>query len=292
MKGHILRPGDRELAATLSLGARRRYAGIGSGEQRSPDPGGGIEFADYRPYLPGDDPRRVDWDVWRRLGSLVVRIAAQERELSLVVLLDASRSMDHGDPSKLDHAKRIACALAAVAMGNGNRAGLSVLGSGLMEPLRPIRGKASLESFEEAALRVAPLAGFRPLEAVGDFVARYSRRCVVALISDLMFPEWPALLGALATSGCETQVVQVLSPDEIDPQVRGEATFVDSEDGSEAPIHADADLLARYANELNAFLEQTRSSCAALGLAWALAPTDGDFSKLFRDRFRAGGFLC
>ena len=288
----ILRSGDLELAATLKLGSRRRYAGLGTGEQRSPEAGGGIEFADYRPYAPGDDLRRVDWDVWRRLGRLYVRIPAEERELSLIILLDASRSMSHGEPQKMEHAKRLACVLAATALCGGHRAGLCVLGPGLVEVLRPSRGKSSLEAFERAAASVGPLASFEPLAAAAGFLARYARRCMVALISDLMFPQWRTLLGALSSSGCETQVLQVLSPDELSPEIRGEVTFVDSEDLSEAPVHADATILARYAAELRSFLESVSSASAAMGLGWSLVPTDGDLSRLFRDELRAGGFLC
>jgi len=292
MKAGILLPGDRELASSLGLATRRRYAGLAAGEQRSPAVGGGIEFADYREYLPGDDPRAVDWAVYRRLGKLLVRICAEERELTLMILLDASRSMDHGEPGKLGHARRLACILAGIAIGGGNRAGLCSLGPGLIEALRPERGKASLEGFEGACARLLPLAEFRPAEALDGFVARYGRRCVAVLISDLMFPEWPQVLGALAASGCEAQVLQVLSRDELDPAVRGETTFVDAETMREAPIHADAATLMRYANELEGFLGSVRRTCGGLGLGWALAPTDGDVARLFRDELCEGGFLC
>lgn len=288
----ILRPGDRELAATLGLAARRRYAGTGTGEERSPEPGGGIEFADYRPYIPGDDPRRVDWDVWRRLGRLFVRIPADERELSLLVVLDASRSMDQGSPSKLEHAKRLASIFAALALGGGNRVGLAVLGPGLIELRRPTRGRSSLEAFEEAAARVGSLGDFEPLAAAEALLARYGRRGPLVLLSDLMFPAWKPLLGALAGSGCEVQVLQILAREELEPPERGETTFVDAEDLSEAPLHIDERALRRYEEELSSFLRETRQECSRLGLAWALAPSDGEPAPLFRGELRGGGFLC
>ena len=80
--------------------------------------------------------------------------------------------------------------------------------------------------------------------------------------------------------------------DDLEPAVRGETTFVDAETLGEAPIHADSATLARYANELEAFLGSVRRSCGSLGLGWALAPTDGDVSRLFRDELCEGGFLC
>jgi len=294
----LLLPGDRELAASLALATRRRHAGLSAGEQRSPDPGGGIEFADYREYLAGDDPRAVDWAVYRRLGRLLVKICAEERELTLVVLLDASRSMDYGaDPdrglaSKLDHAKRIASILACVAFGAGNRAGLEVLGPRLVQAFAPARGRTSSLAFEEAASRVTPLSAFSPSASLRDFVSRHARRCVAVLISDLMYPEWPEVLGALSASGCESQVIQVLAAEEFEPTVRGETTFVDAENLGEAPVHADRATLARYANELEGFLAATRRTATRLGLGWVLAPTDGRMEELFRDELRRGRFLC
>jgi uncharacterized protein (DUF58 family) len=288
----ILLAGDREIAASLALATRRRHAGSAAGEQRSPDPGGGIEFADYREYLSGDDPRSVDWAVYRRLGKLLVRICAEERELTLVIILDASLSMEAGRPAKLAHAKRLACVLAGIALASGNRVGLQVMGPGLVEAFSPERGKTSLEAFEAAAARIGPLPAFSPLAAMRDFIARYARRCVAVLLSDLLYPEWPEVLGSLSVSGCESQVIQVLDAEELEPSVRGETTLVDAENGEEAPVHADAPTLARYATELASFLDSTRSTCSRLGLGWALAPTDGDVERLFRGDLRRERFLC
>jgi uncharacterized protein (DUF58 family) len=209
-----------------------------------------------------------------------------------MVLLDASRSMDSGNPGKLAAAKRIACILAAIAYGAGNRAGLLALGPGLLDAFVPERTRTSLEAFEDAAARVRPLSTFTPAAAMDAFVARHGRRCVAVLVSDLMFPEWPQVLGALSASGCESQVIQVLSRDELDPPYRGETTLVDSETLGEAPLHADAPTLARYVKELGAFLRATSLACARLGLGYALAPSDEDPGRLFRDDLREGGFLC
>jgi uncharacterized protein (DUF58 family) len=254
--------------------------------------GGGIEFADYREYLPGDDVRQIDWSVYLRLRRLLVKLCAEEKELTLVVLLDASRSMDYGEPNKLEVAKRTACILAGIALRNGNRAGIGVLGPSLLEPLRPERSKVSLTGVARALASVLPTDRSAPAACVRQFAARYGRKCVAVLISDLLFDEWPQVLAGLGASGSETHVVQILAPSELDPPERGETTLVDMEDGSEAPLHIDAALLGRYADGLGAFLAGVREDCARKGLGHSLVRSDLPLSRVFLEDFRKEGLVC
>ena len=133
-----------------------RLSGFAAGEQRSPATGGGIEFADYREYVPGDDVRLLDWSVYLRSRKLLVKLCAEEKELTLVAIVDMSRSMDFGSPTKLELAKRIASVLAGIALRGGNRAGVAALGASLLEPMRPERRK----------LTMAGIAASRPFPGV------------------------------------------------------------------------------------------------------------------------------
>jgi uncharacterized protein (DUF58 family) len=283
---------DFELAKSLSLRVKRRVAGFAAGEQRSPATGGGIEFADYREYVPGDDARLLDWSVYLRSGKLMVKLCAEEKELTMVVLLDASRSMAFGSPSKLDLAKRTAAVLAAIAFRGGNRAGISVLGPSLLQPLRPDRSKVTLSGIARTVRSIAPSDGSSPAPCVRQFASKYGRKCVAVLVSDLLFPSWPDTLRALAGSGCEAHVVQVLSPEEASPGIRGETTLVDMEDGSETPIHADDDLLERYGRAMSLFMSSVRSECAAGGMSHTLVSSDSPLERVFLEDLRKGGVVC
>jgi uncharacterized protein (DUF58 family) len=205
--------GDFALAQGLSLRARRRLSGFAAGEQRSPATGGGIEFADYREYSPGDDLRLLDWSVYLRSRKLLIKLCAEEKELTLVALVDVSRSMDFGSPTKLELAKRIASVLGGIALRGGNRAGVSALGSSLMEMIRPERKKLTLAGLARAVHSLEALPASSPEACLRQFAARYGRKCVAVLISDLLFPEWQRCLDVLATSGCESYVVQLLAPE-------------------------------------------------------------------------------
>src|SRR5205085_9259697 len=105
----------------LSVSSRRRMIGQGQGDRRSLRKGSSLEFADYRHYVEGDDPARVDWNIYSRTEALFVRLYEEEEVLNVHLLVDASRSMDWGEPSKLLYARRVAAALGYVALNASNR---------------------------------------------------------------------------------------------------------------------------------------------------------------------------
>ncbi len=283
---------DFEMAKGLQLRVRRRIAGFAAGEQRSPATGGGIEFADYREYVPGDDVRLLDWSVYLRSKKFLVKLCAEEKELTLVVLLDASRSMAYGESPKLELAKRIAAVLAAIANRAGNRAGISVLGRSLLEPLRPDRSKATLSGIARTVRSIAPVDSPSPASSIRQFASKYGRKCVAVLISDFLYPGWEAALRALAASGCEAHVVHLLAPEEISPGIRGETTLVDMEDLSESPIHADDELLDRYDRAIADFMSAVRSECSAGGMSCIPISSDAPIERVFHEDLRRGGLVC
>src|SRR5689334_8568882 len=105
---------------TLAIVSRRVFAGNMRAERRTKKKGSGIEFADHRNYVPGDDFRFVDWNVYQRFGRLLVRLYEEEEDLSIYFVVDCSESMKFGDSAKLKQAKRIAAALAYVEIGRAS----------------------------------------------------------------------------------------------------------------------------------------------------------------------------
>src|SRR5690554_3611743 len=156
MAGQLLEPGDYELIKNLNLQVRLRVSGLITGEQRSPVQSGGIEFAEYREYQPGDDSRRIDWTVFLRMHRLMIKLCAEEKELTLILIVDTTRSMAFGQPEKLRTALRAAVILAGVALAGGNRAAILGLGADPVEILPPVHGRDALFRVVEAASRVQP----------------------------------------------------------------------------------------------------------------------------------------
>src|SRR5688500_1445964 len=93
----------------LHIVSRRAFTGHNRADRLTPTRGRGLEFADHRPYAPGDDFRHIDWKAYQRLGRLLLRLYDEERDLPIYLMLDVSRSM--AEPAKFDMARRLAAAL-------------------------------------------------------------------------------------------------------------------------------------------------------------------------------------
>lgn len=251
---------DPALAARLDrldVLSRKTFAGKLQGERRSKRRGRSVEFDDYRPYVPGDDLRHIDWNVLARLDRFFIKVFQEEEDLAIHLVVDASASMNAGGgaTNKMLYAARLAAAIGYIGLVNNNRVLCSVLGpvidparplSGLrqVEPLRGRRGTQRLCQFllEHAFSSLGSGTG-GDAGSVGvatDFTAalraiaaRPSGRGACVVLSDLLIPPleppgYEAGLKLLAAAGAgggskgaatgqETYVFQLLSPGEIDP---------------------------------------------------------------------------
>src|SRR5207249_3016608 len=140
-------PGFAEALEQLALAARRPAAALQPGAVRSTARGRALEFADHRPYSPGDDPRLVDWRAYARLDRLYLKQFLEERSRTLTLLLDASASLDWGDGAahKGRCARQVAAALAWIGVGRHEPVRTYVLRDGAATPLQPAatRGEAA-----------------------------------------------------------------------------------------------------------------------------------------------------
>lgn len=296
MGEQLLEPGDYELIKNLSLQVRLRVSGLITGEQRSPVQSGGIEFAEYREYQPGDDIRRIDWTVFLRLHRLMIKLCAEEKELTLVLVVDTTRSMAFGQPEKLRTALRAAAVLAGIALAGGNRAAILGLGADPVEILPPVHGRDALFRVVEAAARVQPSAATDPAPVLNRLATVYGRRVLAVFLSDLLFPGWEGVLRRLAAAvGCgdagEGYLLQILAPEELDPPYLGEITLVDLEGAGEVPLYLGAEDLRRYHRALADFLDAVRGTCRRFSMGYSLLPTQVPLAQFFTANLRQGGLL-
>jgi uncharacterized protein (DUF58 family) len=112
----------------LDVVSRKIFTGKIQGERRSKRRGQSVEFADFRPYVHGDDLRFIDWNIFGRLDRLFLKIFLEEEDLSLVIAIDVSASMDWGDPNKMVFAQRLAMALGYIGLVNHNRVTIAAFG--------------------------------------------------------------------------------------------------------------------------------------------------------------------
>jgi uncharacterized protein (DUF58 family) len=270
----------------LELASRRLTAGRMKGERRSVRRGQSVEFADYRNYTSGDDLRQLDWNVYARLERLFIKLFVEEEDVTVHVLVDASRSMDFGEPNKLRFARRAAGALAYLGLAHLDRVSVAFLGDGRALTMRPLRGKARVfEVFrflaEPRAERLTGLAA-----AARDYAGRLRGRGPLILISDLMDPGYSDALRDLAGTRCQLSVLHVLAPEELDPEVPPDARLVDNETGHGVEVTGDADLNDRYRTRLGEWQDELAEFCSRRGGAYVSVPSDLDLSDLLFDVLR------
>ena len=124
------------------MAMRRPVHGQLKGVHRSRRVGSGMVFTDFRPYSAGDDIRHIDWGIYLRMDRLILKLFEEEADLPIYLLVDASRSMDYGTPSKLDYARKLAAALCYVGLLNHDRVNLVSFADGAVEALPARRGKS------------------------------------------------------------------------------------------------------------------------------------------------------
>src|SRR5688572_20867967 len=128
----------------LELVTRKVFRGRMKGERRSKRKGQSVEFADFRGYVPGDDLRALDWNLYARLDKLIIKLFLEEEDLHFFTLIDASLSMDFGDPTKLNYAKQLAAALGFVGLIRTDRVRIETLGQSLNQQGPTLRGRRSV----------------------------------------------------------------------------------------------------------------------------------------------------
>lgn len=243
-----------QLAAALEsvdVVSRRVFPGKLQGERRSKARGRSVEFEDFRPYVPGDDLRHIDWNVFARLDRFFIKIFQEDQDLAVHIVLDASASMDAGNPNKLLFAQRLAMALGYAALVGNNRVAAWVFGgggggagttaSGGLRAMEAVRGRRAAQQLGRflidhtfvsvsgpgTAGRAAP--GALPAGEFNAAMRAMARsrtgRGIVVLISDLLIPggyeEGLALLGGVGSGGgaggWDVLLLQTLAPGELDP---------------------------------------------------------------------------
>jgi uncharacterized protein (DUF58 family) len=241
--------------------------------------GAGLEFQEYRHYEPGDDPRSIDWTVEARLRQLVVRVARADGYVRLHVLLDASASMGVGHPDKWSCARSLAAALCYIAQERRDTAGLAVFDNGVRAYIAPAAGRAQLFralSLIDTAVPHGPSDIDRALLHYGA-AARGPGLAVV--ISDFFGSALPLDgLQYLQHRGLAPAVVQIVSRDEVDPALDGDAELVDVEHPDSPALLVDEHAIARYRAQLEAHRRQLAAYCQDHGIPCVRLVSDSSFS--------------
>ncbi len=248
-------PEVRSRLKRLSLTTRRLTGVHGFGAHASSNKGAGIEFAQYRSYEPGDDPRGIDWKLYARSDKFFIREAEQEGAASIWILIDASASMNQADRhtpdwSRFDAAKILAMCIAQLALQQGDRFGWIVLGGAGPVMAEPRAGRAQNDRLQVDLARSSPQGKIPDAARLGSLWERIAPRDLVLFLSDCFDERGVAEIERLAGAGREVLAVQLLTVEERDFPFEGGFRFRDQEDEAELIGDGKAlreDYLARFA---------------------------------------------
>ncbi|MDB6122787.1 MAG: hypothetical protein JWQ71_1780 [Pedosphaera sp.] len=292
MANALLTPELLRRLEQFQLLARRRAKSSARGERRSKARGQSVEFADHRNYVPGDDFRYLDWNMYGRLEKLFLKLYEEERELPVRIFLDASESMGFGEPAKFHFARQIAAAVGYVALCGfdrvsvvpfpENRDEMAVRGA-----LRAVRGrKSALNYFQNLGYLTAKgTANFNESLRRGALEARQAGMALV--LSDFLDPNgYEAGLTALVGRGFQVNAVQILAPDEIAPGTFGDLRLVDAETGGVQEVTFGKYRLAAYQQMVQNYCQRMKEFCQGRGISFFMAPSNTSLEQLLLKQLR------
>ena len=276
----------------LELVSRKIFRGRMKGERRSKRKGQSVEFADFRQYVPGDDLRFIDWNVFARLDRLYLKLFLEEEDLHFYALVDTSLSMDFGEPTKLEYAKQLAAALGFIGLCRADRVKIETLGTTSKNPGPSLRGRASLWRMQDYLGSIQPGANISLAEGVKNFCLRNPGKGILVLITDLLDKQgYDQALRFLVTQQMDVYVLHVLSPEELTPDVKGDLRLIDCEDSDVAEITVSRPLLDKYKRTLAAFVEGAREFCTRRGMNYLMVSSQTPIDTLVANYLRKRGLI-
>jgi uncharacterized protein (DUF58 family) len=276
----------------LELVSRKIFLGRMKGERRSKRKGQSVEFADYRNYVVGDDLRFLDWNLYARLDRLFLRLFMEEEDLHVFILIDNSMSMDFGTPSKLHYAKQVAAALGFIGLVNVDRVVIEAFNERLTQSLPAVRGRRSLWRLLDFLQQLEPVGRGNLRQALRSFSIKCSGKGIVILLSDFMDKGgYEEALRYLVARQLDIYAVQILSQEEVDPEIVGDLRLVDVEDEDVAEITVNAPLLKRYKQNLAAYRGALYEFCTRRGIAYLFTTNQVPFDRLVLTYLRQRGLV-
>ena len=281
----------RKLDRLVLQGSKVVQGGTG-GNRRSKAKGSDIEFSDFREYTLGDDYRSIDWNAYARFERLFIKLYMEEREANITIFLDTSASMDQGEPNKGTLANKLGAIFAYMALANYDRVGIASLKDASWSQLPYFSGKPgftrALEFIDEL-----PFGGETHLnQSIPAFVPLQGRKGISIVLSDFFDREgYKEAFEYLKFQQQDIMAVQILSPEELDPQLSGALRLIDSETLEAVEVEISPHTLNLYQNALHGFLKDFKETCSRLQAASLQVSSDISLDLLVFEKLQQAGMI-
>ncbi|MGM9645544.1 MAG: DUF58 domain-containing protein [Eubacteriales bacterium] len=276
---------DRLDAAALCL--KNPMTGYFGGSRKARSYGSTVEFADFREYFPGDDIRRIDWNVYARFEKYFIKLFTDERQMHNHIMIDCSASMACGKPEKAEAALRIAAAFGYLSVSSMDRVSYKFLKGNKCEDLGfTVFNK---DSFYRAAqlLENTEFEGDTDLEksVVGMSSPGHDDGMTVVISDFLTESDWKKMLDFLVYNRREVLFIQVLSPDELYPDFDGRVHMVDSEsvsltDSRNMKVRITRKMVEAYQRALDEYEKELIDFCASREATFFTVSSDDPIEKV------------
>jgi len=288
--GPLLTPQFMAKLKQLTLVSRKVFLGRFKGERRSQRRGTSVEFADFRNYVAGDDPRHIDWNTYGRLEKLFLKLFIEEEDLAIHLLIDTSKSMAWYN--KFHYARRLTAALSAISLMNQDRVMVGGFSGGLQEFLRPMRGRASMGRMLNFLNNLEADGGTDLMAALKRWILVNRQPGVIVIISDFLDPAgYEAPLKLLQGRGFDAFALQVLTKQELNPEIRGDLRLIDSESGAPVEVSINEAILKHYRAAVQSYCDGLKDFCARRGLGYLLASTEEPVEDMVVKYLRQAGLV-
>lgn len=283
----------RELLARLEqlrIPSPRRVRYQHRGERASLRKGSSLEFSDYREYLPGDDIRSIDWNVYARTDRLFLKLFLEDESKPVYFVLDASDSMNFGEPTKYEYSRAFALALSYVSLLNYDRPRILVVQNDKFDTI----GLTSLSQFFTAVRRMEDLktsGQTRWSYALKKIALAGMPKGIYFLLSDFYSLDGWDGMKLLAAAGNELHCLQTLTPEESDPTMRGDLRLIDSETKAESEVSINPSVLKRYRTRLREMQQTLKTTAFHSFASFSVIDTSLPLQRLLLYDLRKSGVV-
>jgi len=286
----FVNPDDLAQTENLELLSKQIVDGFLSGRHRSKRKGGSAEFAEHRPYCPGDEVRLLDWRVFGKSDRYCIKQFEEETSLQAILVIDASGSMGFGlgTMSKYEYSQRAALCLARLVLQQRDAAGLAIIGGGVRCFVPPRSQPRHVEVLMEN-LRSASPAGLTTLAAdLAELTPRIKRRGLIILFSDCFdsVNQLAHSLRLLRSRRHEVLLFHVMAPEELSFSFRQWTRFESLEDAGQMIDLDPVEIRGEYLARLKGFLDQVRHACGETSCDYVPLSTDKPLGQALADYLR------